>query len=72
MLNKLWMETCAPYIKVKFLIYLFVYTAMAGESTGSQVALVTGGYDHTIKLWQAHSGVCLRTMQHPDSVRFFI
>ncbi|XP_028173381.1 target of rapamycin complex subunit lst8 [Ostrinia nubilalis] len=36
-------------------------------SGGSQVALVTGGYDHTIKLWQAHSGVCLRTMQHPDS-----
>lgn len=43
---------------------------MAGENAGSQVALVTGGYDHTIKLWQAHSGVCLRTMQHPDSVRF--
>ncbi|CAH2250239.1 jg6916 [Pararge aegeria aegeria] len=43
---------------------------MAGDgadSSGSQVALVTGGYDHTIKLWQAHSGVCLRTMQHPDS-----
>ncbi|XP_062525777.1 target of rapamycin complex subunit lst8 isoform X2 [Bombyx mori] len=44
---------------------------MAGDTTaslgGSQVALVTGGYDHTIKLWQAHSGVCLRTMQHPDS-----
>ncbi|CAG9102873.1 unnamed protein product [Plutella xylostella] len=44
---------------------------MAGDGTGgtagSHVALVTGGYDHTIKLWQAHSGVCLRTMQHPDS-----
>ncbi|XP_030019732.1 target of rapamycin complex subunit lst8 isoform X1 [Manduca sexta] len=42
---------------------------MAGDGTGggSQVVLVTGGYDHTIKLWQAHSGVCLRTMQHPDS-----
>lgn len=39
-----------------------------GPAGGSQVALVTGGYDHTIKLWQAHSGVCLRTMQHPDSV----
>lgn len=43
---------------------------MAGDTIGgsSQVALVTGGYDHTIKLWQAHSGVCLRTMQHPESV----
>lgn len=39
-----------------------------GVGGGTQVALVTGGYDHTIKLWQAHSGVCLRTMQHPDSV----
>ncbi|XP_045498128.1 target of rapamycin complex subunit lst8 [Colias croceus] len=38
-----------------------------GIAGGSQVVLVTGGYDHTIKLWQAHSGVCLRTMQHPDS-----
>ncbi|KPI95660.1 Target of rapamycin complex subunit lst8 [Papilio xuthus] len=38
-----------------------------GVGGGTQVALVTGGYDHTIKLWQAHSGVCLRTMQHPDS-----
>lgn len=48
---------------------------MAGEGTGgggSQVALVTGGYDHTIKLWQAHSGVCLRTMQHPDSVLYLL
>lgn len=44
---------------------------MAGDSLsghGDQsVILVTGGYDHTVKLWQAHSGVCLRTMQHPDS-----
>lgn len=45
---------------------------MTADSTnaaaGEQVIFVTGGYDHTIKLWQAHSGVCLRTMQHPDSV----
>ncbi|XP_077298694.1 MTOR associated protein, LST8 isoform X2 [Arctopsyche grandis] len=44
---------------------------MTADSTnaaaGEQVIFVTGGYDHTIKLWQAHSGVCLRTMQHPDS-----
>lgn len=45
----------------------FSFVEMAGDSTG-QVTLVTGGYDHTIRLWQAHSGVCLRIMQHPDSV----
>lgn len=32
-----------------------------------QVILATGGYDHTIRFWQAHSGVCLRTVLHPDS-----
>ncbi|KAL1453137.1 hypothetical protein WDU94_007308 [Cyamophila willieti] len=30
------------------------------------VILATGGYDHTIKLWQAASGTCTRTMQHAD------
>ena len=34
---------------------------------GDQVILATAGYDHTIRFWQAHSGVCLRTVQHPDS-----
>ncbi|XP_058127549.1 protein LST8 homolog [Anopheles ziemanni] len=29
--------------------------------------LVSGGYDHTIRVWQPYSGVCLRTMQHTDS-----
>ncbi|GBP33760.1 Target of rapamycin complex subunit lst8 [Eumeta japonica] len=42
-------------------------SGVTGSPGSGQVALVTGGYDHTIKLWQAHSGVCLRTMQHPDS-----
>lgn len=32
-----------------------------------QVILATGGYDHTIKLWQTHTGACLRTMQHGES-----
>ncbi|RDD43873.1 Target of rapamycin complex subunit lst8 [Trichoplax sp. H2] len=31
------------------------------------VLLATGGYDHTIRLWQPHSGVCHRTLQHPES-----
>jgi len=32
-----------------------------------QVLLATGGYDHTIKLWQTHTGMCHRTMQHAES-----
>ena len=33
----------------------------------SQVILATAGYDHTIKFWAADTGVCTRTLQHPDS-----
>lgn len=39
------------------------------ETTGDQLILVSGGYDHTIKIWEAGSGVCIRTVQHPESVR---
>lgn len=42
-----------------------------GSGNGDQVILATGGYDYTIKLWQAHSGVCQRTMQHADSVSLY-
>jgi G protein beta subunit-like protein len=35
-----------------------------------QVIFVTGGYDHTIKIWEAHTGNCQRTLQHTDSVSF--
>lgn len=31
------------------------------------VILATAGYDHTIRFWQAHSGICHRTVQHQDS-----
>ncbi|KAB8670402.1 hypothetical protein FH972_026315 [Carpinus fangiana] len=27
----------------------------------------TAGYDHTIRFWEALSGICQRTIQHPDS-----
>lgn len=40
--------------------------SMALES-GDQLILATSGYDHTIKLWQAHTGNTIRTMQHDDS-----
>lgn len=29
--------------------------------------LATAGYDHTIRFWQAHTGICSRTVQHQDS-----
>ncbi|XP_037919883.1 protein LST8 homolog [Hermetia illucens] len=40
---------------------------MTQEPAGDQLILATGGYDHTIKLWQAHTGNCIRTMQHEES-----
>ncbi|KAJ3182239.1 TOR complex subunit lst8 [Gaertneriomyces sp. JEL0708] len=48
---------------------------VAGTASGAQqqqqavteVVLATAGYDHTIRFWEALSGICLRTIQHPDS-----
>jgi len=31
------------------------------------VILATAGYDHTIRLWEAPSGICCRTIQYADS-----
>mmetsp|Transcript_29603 Transcript_29603/g.87759 ORF Transcript_29603/g.87759 Transcript_29603/m.87759 type:complete len:114 (-) Transcript_29603:1332-1673(-) len=31
------------------------------------VILATAGYDHKIRFWEAPSGVCSRTIRHPDS-----
>ncbi|KAJ5099040.1 hypothetical protein N7532_006041 [Penicillium argentinense] len=31
------------------------------------VILCTAGHDHTIRFWEALSGICSRTIQHPDS-----
>ncbi|XP_041378984.1 LOW QUALITY PROTEIN: target of rapamycin complex subunit lst8-like [Gigantopelta aegis] len=33
----------------------------------SSIVLVTGGYDHCLKFWYPHDGVCYRTIPHPDS-----
>ena len=30
------------------------------------VLLATGGYDASIRLWDASSGMCYRTLQHPN------
>lgn len=46
---------------------------MTGDGPpNEQVIFVTGGYDHTIKIWQAHTGVCQRTAQHGDSVSLIL
>lgn len=42
------------------------------QNDQSGVILVTAGYDHTIKFWEALSGICSRTIQHPDSVSFLL
>ena len=36
------------------------------------IVFATGGYDHSIKFWSPHDGVCYRTAQHPESVRTLI
>ena len=41
-------------------------TASTNDSS-DEVILATAGYDHTIKFWQAHTGQCIRTLQHADS-----
>lgn len=32
-----------------------------------QLILATGGYDHTIKVWQAHTGNCIKTMRFVET-----
>jgi target of rapamycin complex subunit LST8 len=34
---------------------------------GSQVVLCTAGYDHTIRFWEATSGICYRSLPHAES-----
>ncbi|KAI8057919.1 quinon protein alcohol dehydrogenase-like superfamily [Syncephalis plumigaleata] len=41
--------------------------AAAAASNPIDVLLATAGYDHTIRFWEALSGACYRTIQHPDS-----
>lgn len=37
------------------------------EAHADQALIVTAGYDHTIRFWEALSGMCSRTIQHPES-----
>lgn len=45
---------------------------MVDSALTEKVLLATGGYDHTIKLWHANTGVCNRSLTHLDSVSFII
>jgi len=46
----------------------FFFTIMSGGGDAQAVVLATAGYDHTIRFWEALSGICYRTLQFPDSV----
>lgn len=38
-----------------------------GDQQQQQLILATGGYDHTIKVWQAHTGNCIKTMRFVET-----
>ena len=38
------------------------------EPDVGNIVFATGGYDHSIKFWHPHDGVCYRTATHPESV----
>ena len=38
------------------------------EPDVGNIVFATGGYDHSVKFWHPHDGVCYRTAQHPESV----
>ncbi|XP_020805032.1 protein LST8 homolog [Drosophila serrata] len=38
-----------------------------GDQQQQQLILATGGYDHTIKVWQAHTGNCIKTMRFVEA-----
>ncbi|PLW27270.1 hypothetical protein PCANC_24811 [Puccinia coronata f. sp. avenae] len=39
----------------------------AGQSNPLDVILATGGYDNTIRFWEAWSGICVKSINHPQS-----
>ena len=42
----------------------------SAEPDVGSIVFATGGYDHSIKFWHPHDGVCYRTAQHPESVGY--
>lgn len=55
--------------KIGVVIVWFIQRAVMDYGN---MLLATGGYDHCIKFWYPHDGVCYRTVQHPDSVSYGI
>ena len=54
-------ETCRSYsARVSFL-----QLELLSSLTHSHIGVA--GYDHTIRFWEALSGICSRTIQHPES-----
>lgn len=39
------------------------------QNDSHSVILVTAGYDNTVRFWEALSGICSKTIKHPDSVK---
>lgn len=56
-INRAWLEKSRRLVP-------FAITAMDANT----IVFATGGYDHSIKFWYPHDGVCYRTAQHPESV----
>jgi G protein beta subunit-like protein len=42
------------------------------QNDSHSVILVTAGYDNTVRFWEALSGICSKTIKHPDSVSYII
>lgn len=40
-----------------------------GSLVSTETVLATAGYDHTVKLWNISTALCVKTFQHPDSVK---
>ena len=41
---------------------------MHSSLSSNQVIFATAGYDHTIRFWEAHSGICYKVLTHNESV----
>lgn len=56
------------YKQYNLCILVAEQTKMSVEDPQNKMIFATGGYDHTIHFWLAHSGVRQFSVQHPSSV----